>query len=177
MEELDQTTIERAKRGDGKAFRRVYDHYGPFVWRVVFRTVNGDTESASQVMQDTFIKAHRSLKSYKHQSSLSTWLYRIAYNAAMSHLKSRAIHNRRSAPLTEAMPARDVRDRTESRDMVERVLAGLDVQDRFLLITREVQGVPFEELAQILKETPGALRTRVHRIKESIRKEFCDEQG
>ena len=65
MEELNDITIKLAAKKQPEAFRKLYDHYSMFVWKVVFRTVNGGKEAATQIMQDVFVKTYLSLKSYR----------------------------------------------------------------------------------------------------------------
>jgi RNA polymerase sigma-70 factor (ECF subfamily) len=171
MEEIDELTIRAAARDRKGAFRRIYEHYGPFVWNVVYRTVDGDVEAAKEIMQDTFVKLHRSLGSYRHDAAFSTWLYRIAWNASMSHIAKRRRERERLVPLDPGTPGSGGSDGIEQREAVSRVLNSLSPQERFLLVAREVQGLSFRELARVTGRTEGALRTQLHRIRGTVRKE------
>lgn len=170
MKELDDITLKRAAKGDRKAFRRLYDHYGPFLWRVVFRTVNGDRQAASEIVQDTFVRISRSLKGFGNGSAFSTWAYRIAHNAAQTHLKQRSRQWRRESELDETEFRTEQTHGYEKRDQVKRLLAPLSAEERFL-ITASAEGSTFEELAEIVGKSPGAVRVQTHRIRERIRKE------
>ncbi len=169
MVDLDRITIERAARGDEKAFRAVYDHYATFVWRVVFRSVGSDREMVEEIVQETFMKIHQSLKKFAADSSLGTWIFRIAFNTSKSFWAKKAREKERMVPLVfdRADPVSAI-DAFEAGDAVEKILVDLPAEDRFLLISREVEGLSFEEIAEITGKSSAALRTRMSRIKHKI---------
>jgi len=171
VDELDSVTIELASRGDARAFRRLYDHYAPFVWRLAYRMCQGDQQVAAQITQDVFVRTHRGLRSFDSRSRLSTWLYRVTYNQGMSVLSHRSKWRRRAVPMLEEPPAPTGGDRAEARDLVNHLLRSLTPDERFLLVAREVDGVPFEELARITGRSAGSLRTQVSRMKNALREE------
>ena len=170
MEELNRLTLQQAIRGDKVAFRAVYDRYAPFVWRVLLR-MTADELVAQELLQETFIKVHSALKKFKGESALSTWIYRIAFNAVISHTKKRA-YQKLHAPYQDTHADPDTTDSYETRQLVGKILAELSVQERFLLVSREVDGFSFEDIASITGTAPGTLRTKLHRIKERIRNNF-----
>jgi RNA polymerase sigma-70 factor (ECF subfamily) len=175
MKEIDEITIRAAAKNRPGAFRRLYEHYSPFVWNVIYRTAEGDEEAAKEIMQDTFVKLHGSLGSFRYDAAFSTWLYRIAWNASMSYLAKKRRERKRFMPLDPETPEGGRPDGLEQREMVGRVLKGLSAEERFLLVAREVRGISFEELAAITGGTAGALRTRLHRIRSAVRKEIEHE--
>jgi RNA polymerase sigma-70 factor (ECF subfamily) len=173
-DEIKDSIIRQAITGDNKAFEQVYHHYAPFVWKVVFRTASGDTDAATHIVQDTFIKVHSGLRKYRFNSQFSTWLYRIAFTTAMTFL-SRRRHwwNRFSA--TDADTLGTQANDGEHTDLIHHILAQLTPEERFLLVAREVNDVPFEELAEITGKSSGSLRVQVLRIKESLRGKYHHE--
>ena len=175
MIELDRDIIQNAVKGDRRAFRALYDFYAPFIWRVIFRSVSGDAELAAEIVQDTFIRVHRSLRKFRFDSSMSTWIYRIAYNCSMACFSRNAKVRSTFTPLNENIVSHEGASGYESRELVTMALEGLSADDLFLLTTREVDGLSFEELAEIMKMKPGALRTRLHRLKETIREKLNDK--
>jgi len=170
MNEIDEVTIRLAAKKDAQAFRRLYDHYAGFVWKIIFRTVNGEKESAQEIVQETFIRVYASLKSFSYQSALSTWIYRIAFNTAYTYVKQ----NKRSASsLDPEMIGHDGNANSyENEEMVRMVLSVLTEEERFLLTSREVEGIPFEELSLIVGRSSESLRTQMSRMKEKIRTMF-----
>jgi RNA polymerase sigma-70 factor (ECF subfamily) len=170
MQELELSIIQKAAKGDNKAFKSLYDFYVPFVWRILFRMTGGDQALAQELVQETFVHVNRSLKNFQERSAFSTWVYRIAYNAGMN-LMSR-IRRFPTQSFDEEHGTWEHRDPYESKELVKIILDELNADERFLLTAREVDGLSYEELAEILNSTPGAVRTRLHRIKETVKSRF-----
>ncbi len=177
MQELNDITLHSAAKGKQTAFKQLYDHYSPFVWKVVFRTVNGDTNAAEHIMQDVFIRVHKTMKKFRFNAAFSTWLYRITYNESMAYLKSRTKYSKRLVEFKDTQNAEEIKDTLEDKDTLENVLKNVSPDERFLLVAREVNDIPFEELATVTGKTAGALRTMLHRLKENLRKGFDYERG
>jgi RNA polymerase sigma-70 factor (ECF subfamily) len=169
MEDIDRITVEKAKKGDHQAFRRIYDHYAPFVWRIIFRTTGSDRDLGEEIVQQTFINIHGSIAKFSGGSSLSTWIYRIAFNAAQSLLAKRARIHRTTVGYNDDFHGSGFRaDGYDAKEQVEKVLAALEAEDRFLLVARAVDGLSFDEIAHITGKTAEALRIRMFRMKEKI---------
>ena len=174
MQELDDITIKSAARGNRKSFKAVYDYYSPFVWKVAYRTLNGDREAGEQVVQDIFIKVYNHLKDFKFNASFSTWLYRIAYNELLAYLNKRKKISARDVVYDDSIGG-DGKNAYENRELVAMILKRLTAKERFLLVAREVNNIPFEDLAAVTGDNPGALRTQLHRIRESIKTQFVND--
>ena len=169
MVDLDRVTIERAMKGDNKAFKQLYDHYSPFVWRVVYRAAGSERDIVEEIVQETFVRIHRSLKQFASGSSLGTWIFRIAFNTSKSYWAKRAREKERIVPLiTERADPESTTDAFEAGEIVEKILSELPMEDRFLLVAREVDGLSFEEIAEISGKTSASLRTRMSRIKYKV---------
>lgn len=177
MVEIDASIIKAAAGRSSDAFRKLYDYYSPFVWKVVYRTVNGDKDASAQIMQDVFIKVYLSIKSYRFEAAFSTWLYRIAFTKSMNYLRRHARRRRRFGTLDEAIGGATVSERIEARDLIRRALAALTPEERFLLTAREVDNISFDELEKITGRTQGSMRTRISRIKDNLRKDFAYERS
>lgn len=175
MDEIDLITIKQAGHGNEPAFKRLYDRYAPFVWKVAYRTVHGDSQTAEEIVQNTFVTVYGNLRKYKGNAAFSTWIYRIAFNNALQVLKRRSLWNKRHASMDESLASSTGADSFELRDQVERILDGLKPEERFLLTALSVDGMSFDELSLCTGSAPGTLRTRVHRIKQRIR-DTCHEQ-
>ncbi len=175
MKEIDEITIQRAKKGDRSAFREVYDFYAPFSWKIAYRTMHGNSQSAAEAVQDTFIRVHNSLSKFGGGSAFSTWIYRITYNVCMTLLSKQ---NRADEMLEFDEDTGPVVASAESVDMkqeMQRILKSISPEERFLLTAREMLGFSFEELADITGKNAGSLRTQLFRLKEEIRKRFGAE--
>jgi RNA polymerase sigma-70 factor, ECF subfamily len=175
MNEIDEITIKSAAKGNSDAFKRMYDHYALYVWAVIHKTAAGDESAAREILQDVFVRVHRSLRHYRSQSSFSTWLYRIAYNTSISHFSRTAGSRGRMVPLEKAEPTGDISDRLDARHTVRRLLSQITPSERFLIVSREIDDVSFEELSEITGKNPGALRTSVSRIKSKLREMMTNE--
>jgi RNA polymerase sigma-70 factor (ECF subfamily) len=169
MKELDEITIRRAAKKDQQAFRQVYDYYSLFVWKVIFRTVNGDTEAAKEVVQETFIRVYTSLGSFGFNSALSTWIYRIAYNTANTYLSKKKSKRLVDGLDVDLLVDGKTKENYENKEIVEALLSAVSPEERFLLMGREVEGTSFEELARITGKSSEALRTLMSRLKARLR--------
>lgn len=169
MKELDTITIQRAAKGDKDAFKALYDHYSPFFWRVLFRMSSGNQTLAQELLQESFVKIHSSLKSFRSMSAFSTWGYRIAYNIAINAFA----HNKKYSSwisIDDSIQGNSKTDRYDDREMLQKILKGISPQDRFLLIAKELDDLSYDELSEITNQSSGALRTKLHRLKEELRK-------
>lgn len=176
MVDLDRFTIERAAKGDKKAFKKLYDHYAPFVWRIVFRTSGNDRETAQEIVQDTFIRIHASLKKFSSVSALGTWIYRIAFNAANTCMAKRSHYQRTNIALPDEFPDPGLAgDDFETSDLVKKILSTLPLEDRFLLVAKEIDGLRFDQIAEITGKTSESLRTKMFRIREKIQSRTFSE--
>ena len=176
MVDLDRFTIERAAKGDEKAFRVLYDHYAPFVWRIVYRTAGGDKETAEEIVLDTFIRIHGSLKKFASVSALGTWIYRIAFNAANSCMAKRSHYRQTNVSLKEDFPnPGQETDAFETSDLVKKILLSLPVEDRFLLVAKEIDGLTFDQIAEITGKSSESLRTKMFRIRDKIQNNTFSE--
>jgi RNA polymerase sigma-70 factor (ECF subfamily) len=174
MQELDTITLNKAAGGDRKAFKSLYDLYSPFLWRILFSISGRDMTTARELLQDTFVKVFESLRQFKGDAALSTWLYRIAYTTAMAHARKRR-NRHRFQPYTDTIKSKNSADTFDNRQLAQKILNSLSAEEKFLIVAREINGISFDELALITGQKSGALRVRLHRLKESIRQSFSQE--
>jgi RNA polymerase sigma-70 factor (ECF subfamily) len=172
MEEIDDLTIQRAKRKNRAAFKSVYDFYAPFVWKIAFRTLHGNNELASEAVQDTFIRVYNSLPKFAGGAAFSTWIYRIIFNVCMTLLHKQGKADGMQQLDENTLVAVSTAGETDMQHDVQKILKNISAEDRFLLTGREMLGFSFEELADITGKNAGALRTQLFRLKEEIRKKF-----
>jgi len=174
MNELNTISIHKAKRGDQKAFKELYDHYLPFVWNIIYRTAGNDMNAAHDIIQEIFTNVYKALPKFKGNSALSTWIYRIAYNGVAAYYSKQ----KRFYPVHQSRESQNPHGQTDAyeiKEMVSMVLGSLSAEERFLLTAREVNGLSFEEMAQITGKNEGALRTQLHRLKSDIRRRFSPQ--
>jgi RNA polymerase sigma-70 factor (ECF subfamily) len=161
--------IEAAAQGDVVAFRRLYDRHFDFVARCVGR-VMGPGPELEDVVQEVFVQVFRSLESYRHESAFTTWLYRVAYNVTVSHLRKKP----RTVELSAYRPLRDSKSswgELEARDMCRVLYAALenvapDHREAFLLY--EVEGMKLREIAELAGVSINTIAARVRRTREKM---------
>lgn len=168
MKEIDPFTIERAKRGDKKAFDALYKHYAEYLWVQVYRTVNGNVDESQELLQRILIRVYKKLSHFSGKSAFSTWLYRLAYNEMMEYLRKRKRHRERFVPLKDELYVKD--ESTTEKDIIK-VLMLLEPHERYLITARVVEGLSFDELSEITGKSSASLRTAVSRIKSHLREE------
>lgn len=176
MVDIDQFCMGQATRGNSKALKRLYDHYAPFVWRIVYRTIGSNKHDAQEVVQDTFLRIYRSLKSFTGASSPGTWIYRITLNASLGFLANNRRRQETILPLHDDLPGRiPGPDEYDTREFADKILDMLKPHDRFLLTAKEVDGLTYDTLAEIFGKTSSSLRTRIFRLKKKVQGRFENE--
>jgi RNA polymerase sigma-70 factor (ECF subfamily) len=166
--DIGERVIERARRGDQEAFAAVIRYYDPGLRALAFRLL-GDRDLMDDVLQDAYVKAFKGLPRFRRESKLGTWLYRIAYNAAMDELR----RARRGEELTlEAEPSGpngDPGDVVAARSDLARALATLPPEERAAVLLVDAQGFDYRESARILGIPQGTVASRLNRARGSLR--------
>jgi len=128
----------------------------------------GDSNSANDLMQETFIKVWQNLDRFKNQSQISTWIYRIGINTCLSYLRveKRKITDEISDYVIETT-AEPVSDKNEQIEQLYKSIAQLEESER-IIITLVLDEVPYPEIAEISGITEGNLRVKIHRIKHKL---------
>jgi RNA polymerase sigma-70 factor (ECF subfamily) len=179
--EADQALVERVQAGDKQAYGLLVAKYQRKLLRLVSRLVR-DPAEAEDVVQEAFIKAYRALAGFRGDSAFYTWLYRIAINAAKNWLAA----NGRRAPTSTELDNEDAESYGESdllRDVdtperllmtkqigetVNNALAELSGELRAAISLREIDGLSYEEIAQVMDCPIGTVRSRIFRARETI---------
>lgn len=179
--DIDQKLVEQAQAGNKKAFELLVVKYQRKLLRLVNHLVR-DPGEAEDVTQEAFIKAYRALGSFRGDSAFYTWLYRIAINTAKNYLVAmgRRASTHTSADNEEAENfesgdlLRDVNTPEAllmSRQIAETVNAGMDAlpeELRTAIRLREIEGLSYEEIAEVMNCPIGTVRSRIFRAREAI---------
>lgn len=167
--QLDDTILVRAAQtGDVDAFEELVRRHQPSVYRVALRIL-GSSADAQDAVQETFIRAWRALPHFRHDSAISTWLYRIATRRALHTITARRSTETFDKLELEAGP--DPADSTERRERlraVTRAIANLPPEQRAALVLREFEGLSYQEVADILGAGLPAIKTRIHRARLAV---------
>ena len=191
--ESDHELVDRAKKGDHRAFDLLVLKYQRRVFRLISRLIKNNSE-VEDVAQECFIKAFRAIQQFRGDSAFYTWLYRIAVNTAKNHLFSKG---KRPIALSELVKNED----SEAFDMIDAVshespegnLAGLQIAEAVnkavsklpeelsaAVVLREMDGLSYEEIAEVMNCPIGTVRSRIFRAREAIAQELrplLDTQG
>ncbi|HXV11499.1 MAG TPA: RNA polymerase sigma factor RpoE [Burkholderiales bacterium] len=179
--EVDQKLVERAQRGEKQAFGLLVSKYERKLARLLSRFIR-DAAEVEDVTQEAFIKAYRALPTFRGDSAFYTWLYRIGINTAKNYLVAMG----RRAPTTTDIDAEDAegfQDREQLRDLntpenelisrqvadnVNQTLAELPEELRTAITLREIEGLSYEDIANIMNCPIGTVRSRIFRAREAI---------
>jgi RNA polymerase sigma-70 factor (ECF subfamily) len=182
--EADALLIDRVKRGDRQAFEMLVVKYQRRIERLISRMVR-DVDLVPDIAQETFIRAYRALPQFRGESAFYTWLYRIAVNTA----KKALVELGRDPVVTEsALASRDEDDETSrvgseltdsetpeavlaSKELAATVNAAVEALSEELrqaITLREIEGLSYEEIADVMNCPIGTVRSRIFRAREAI---------
>ena len=183
--EVDQQLVERAQRGDKRAFELLVLKYQRKLGRLLSRFVR-DPAEVEDVTQEAFIKAYRALPGFRGESAFYTWLYRIGINTAKNYLVALG----RRAPTTTGFDneeAEGFEDAEQLRDSstpeselegkeiaatVNRAMDALPKDLRTAITLREIEGLSYEEIANVMNCPVGTVRSRIFRARDAIAAEL-----
>lgn len=177
--EFDLSLVQRAQKGDKTAFDLLVRKYQHRIAAVVSRFVR-DYAECQDVVQESFIKAYKSLPGFRGESQFYTWMYRIAVNTAKNHLASQKRRPTGSVDLEDAehieggiyMQDNDTPEhellREELAQVVSKALAQLPEEIRQAITLREMEGLSYEEIAEVMNSPVGTVRSRIFRAREAI---------
>ncbi|MEE8250592.1 MAG: sigma-70 family RNA polymerase sigma factor [Gemmatimonadales bacterium] len=181
----DQEVVEWALKGNERACRELVRRYERPVFSLVFRMVR-HRERAEDLTQETFVKALNALESYRPDYKFSSWIFKIANNAAIDHLRRKELETLSidGAPDADsadtaresALQLRDAGesplDELEARELgsaIERAIGQLRPEYRSCIILRHVEGYPYEEIAELLELPLGTVKTYIHRARNELK--------
>jgi RNA polymerase sigma-70 factor (ECF subfamily) len=175
----DHRLIAECLKGDTLAFGELIRRYQDRLFNTVFRLL-GSIEDAQDVVQETFLNAYRSLESFKGDAELFTWLYRIAWNTAVSLKRKQrmalSIHTGRNGqggidPLdaSDGNQPGEALEKAELEHCVQTALNRLSPEHRAVLVLKEMEGLKYEDIAEILQVPVGTIRSRLHRARMELR--------
>jgi RNA polymerase sigma-70 factor (ECF subfamily) len=173
---LQDLWVARLREGDTEALREVVHAFGERLTAVVSGVLR-DRDAVEDVVQETFTKAFYRIHSFQGGSSLYTWLYRVAVNAAKDHIKSRKrrpassfddLPGRSALPSTSA-PIVEGLERRELRLAVRAAIAQLPRRFRTVLALRELEGMAYTEIAEVLGLSLGTVESRLFRARRRLK--------
>lgn len=164
----ERILLAAARDGDLDAFEALVRRHQDAVYRVALRILGSEAD-AEDVVQETFIRAWRSLGRFRGESAFGTWLYRIATRRCLDLVASRRPTDELRDRGVEAPGG--VQEDAEQRGRLEavmRVIAALPPDQRVALVLREFEGLPYEQVAEVLDTTVAAVKGRIHRARLTV---------
>lgn len=175
--QIDQVTQRRAQKGDPAAFEEVLRAHERMIYQVCLR-MSGNPEDAMDIAQETAVRVWRNLPGFKGDASLTTWIYRIAVNASLDHLRRRKgketdstdeLMEKGSMPVaqTQDTPEASI-ERKETLRQVGEALLRLPEDQRAAVVLRDVQDLPYEQIASVLGINLNTAKSRIARGRKQL---------
>ena len=190
----ERELIGRMQAGDASAVAELSSAYGPRIHQLAFRYMK-NWEDAEEVTQDVLMKVFRKIDAFRGDAALSSWIYRITFNTAMSRLRTgkagraneqKARHDYPSEDMPGVLPqdpadwsslADDHVMRREMREQLISALTHLPEVYRIPVVLRDIQGMSTEEASQVLRVKPQTLKSRLHRGRLILREALASFAG
>ncbi len=183
MNDDDRRLIAACLLGNRDAFGELVSRYQSRLYNAALRLVD-TPEDAADVVQDAFLNAFQSLRSFKGDAEFFTWMYRIAFNVAITLKRKKkptvslnALEPGRNGspkghePIdgSEYVKPNAALERTEEEQLLHAALARLSGEHRDVLVMKDIDGLKYEEIADVLKVPIGTIRSRLHRARFELR--------
>jgi RNA polymerase sigma-70 factor (ECF subfamily) len=171
--------IVKAKEGDKRAFTILVERYKKQVFYQAYGMLN-DTQEAEDVAQEAFIKAYFSLKQLKSPYAFVSWLNRIVYHLCQDRLKKRkqeVIIRWQEGQICHVNDSADLIEQKQLQLDLNQALAALTPEHRAVLLMREIQGLTYHEIAEILGVPEGTVKSRIHKARLALRNRWQNEGG
>lgn len=175
----DAECVRKLQRGETDAFETLIRRHQKTIFNLVYRML-GDYDEAAEISQEAFLSAYRAIGNFRGDANFSTWLYRIALNHATTRRKSLNTRQQRSVPMENTEPASDPHpgpaesmEKKEIRQRVQQALNRLDPDDAAVILLRDLQDVPYEEVARVLEIPIGTVKSRLHRARLALKSELA----
>ena len=181
----DYELVSLCKKGDVDAFEELVRKHQKRMLNIAYRMM-GNYEEACEIVQDAFISAYRSIKSFKGRAKFSTWLYTIVINLSKNRLKQLKIQLHRQhysidnpvltnekpinvEPATNEPSALERLEKKDIQQKVQRCINSLNDEFREVLVLRDIQGFPYDKISDLLNVPEGTIKSRLFRARETVK--------
>ncbi len=172
--------VALAKNGDHSAFEQIVTAYEKKVYNMALR-YTGNPEDALDISQEVFLRVYRFLHKYKGESSLSTWIYRITMNVChdtagnKTNIYELSLDSKSDddEPTTEIAdmrydPEKEL-EKKHTRQLIQQAISWLDSDHRDVIIMRDINGLSYDEISNVLNISPGTVKSRISRAREKLK--------
>jgi RNA polymerase sigma-70 factor, ECF subfamily len=175
----DAEYVRRLQHGETDAFEILVRRHEKTIFNLVYRML-GDYDEAAETSQEVFLSAYRAIDRFRGDANFSTWLYRIALNHTSTRRKSLNRRRQRHMPIEDTEPVRDPQpgpaetiEKKEIRERVQRALNTLEPDDATVILLRDLQDIPYEEVARLLEIPVGTVKSRLHRARQALKSQLA----
>ncbi|GAB4028424.1 MAG: sigma-70 family RNA polymerase sigma factor [Elusimicrobiota bacterium] len=172
MQEDEKELIERAKGGDIKSFEDLISRYKDKIYNIAGYVCLGAPSETDDVYQETFLTAFKKISSFKGNSNLGTWLYRIAANNCWMRFRKKKKENLVSLDEAVGLASHKENIKNELSHDVLKALSELSVEYRLAVTLVDIEGMSMEEAAKVLKISVPALKSRLFRARNILKNKF-----
>jgi len=185
MVQDEQVLVDRISSGDSTAFQEFVDRYKKKIYYIAY-DITGDHDDAEDVSQEVFIKVFRSLKTFRRNAKISSWLYQISVNASIDLLRKKSSKPEKSmddierADIQENLPGSSTHAQNPERSAedliiqnhISEALQKVSPKERSVFVMRHYNELKIREIAEILKVSPGTVKALFYRATRKLRKEL-----
>ncbi|OGI07098.1 MAG: hypothetical protein A2Y40_02210 [Candidatus Margulisbacteria bacterium GWF2_35_9] len=157
-----------------EAFEWIYNETKEFVFKIIYKMVHIPQE-AEDLMQDTFIKLYEKRRTFKNQSSIKTWIYRMAVNNTLNHLKKKKRFNEGILQYRPEQEEVDTNDNEAKTRIVQNLLSKINPSYKICLLLKENEKMSYADIAKTLDINIGTVRSRINRAKKELVKLYKKE--
>jgi len=175
----DADYVRRLQRGETEAFEMLVRRHEKTIFNLVYRML-GDYDEAAEVSQEVFLSAYRAIGQFRGDANFSTWLYRISLNHTSTRRKTLIRRPQRNVAIEDTEPVRDLQpgpaetmEKKEIRERVQRALNSLEPDDATVILLRDLQDIPYEEVARLLEIPVGTVKSRLHRARQALKSQLA----
>ena len=175
----DRELMDRIVNKDEKAFRQIFERYQTRVFNLAYR-YTGSYHDAEEITQDVFLKVYKSAKTFRHGSSLGTWLYRITINSAMNFKRKKRIAQESLDQINEPGSGREepaaaidknpeeIYKRKRRRELIQAALDSLPPNQRAAFVLAQYEGMTYLEISKVLSVSVAAVESLIYRARQSL---------
>jgi len=188
--DVDWAIVQKVQAGNVGAFDQLVQKYREPIFSIIYN-MTSNREDASDLAQETFIKAFQAIARFKGKSSFFTWIYRIAINSTMTFLKKRSRRRYISyenidqevsnSEIFERLTAKNQTEKgaliSELQEKLNDALQKLSIKHRTVVILHEIEGLEHTEIAEITKTSVGTVRSRLHYAKQQLQSNLKEYVG
>jgi RNA polymerase sigma-70 factor, ECF subfamily len=174
----DAECVRRLQQGETNAFEILVRRHQKTIFNLVYRML-GDYDEAAEIAQEAFLSAYRAIGGFRGDANFSTWLYRIALNHATTRRRSMAHWQQHTVPIETTEPVGDnhldpaaMVEQKEIQERVQKALNSLEPDDAAIILLKDLQDMPYEEVARILEIPLGTVKSRLHRARQALKSQL-----